>query len=96
MGPEDLFKRRHYGTPQSTLLIMANYVVFAVDISLFGSSATINPFFWIVLGVLAIHNFANIRKDREQYNRIRIIAYVVSLLLLAIMFILFRLQIQNH
>lgn len=96
MGPEDLFKRRHYGTPQSTLLIVANYVVFAVDISLFGSSATINSFFWIVLGVLAIYNFTNIRKDREQYNRIRIIAYAISLVMMAGLFILLRLNIQNH
>ena len=96
MLPDDLYKRRHYGTPQSTLLIMANYVVFAVDISLFGSSATINSFFWIVLGVLAIYNFANIRKDREQYNRSRIIAYAISLALMVFLFILFRLQIQNH
>jgi 4-hydroxybenzoate polyprenyltransferase len=96
MLPEDLYKRRHYGTPQSILLIMANCVVVALATSMFGSSNTINPFFWVVLGVLAIYNFANIRKDREQYNRIRIIAYVASLLLLVIMFILFRLQIQNH
>ena len=96
MGPEDLFKRRHYGTPQSTLLIMANYVVFAVNLSLFASSATINIFFWIVLGVLAIYNIANIRKDREQYNRIRIIAYSISIALMITVFILFRLNIQNH
>jgi len=96
MGPEDVFKRRHYGTPQSTLLIMANYVVFAVDLSLFGSGATVDTFFWIVLGVLAIYNITNIRKDREQYNRVRIIAYIISVALMAGVFILFRLKIQNH
>jgi len=72
MLPEDLYKRRHYGTPQSILLIMYNYVIFAVAISLFASSDTVNPFFWVVIGVLAIYNFFGIRKDREQYNRIRI------------------------
>jgi 4-hydroxybenzoate polyprenyltransferase len=96
MLPDDLYKRRHYGTPQSILLIMANYVVFAVATSLFASSGTINIFFWIVMGVLAIYNFTNIRKDREQYNRIRIIAYVVSVLLLVVMFILLRIKVQNH
>jgi len=90
MLPNELYKRRHYGTPQSILLIMANYVVFAVAASIFASSDTINPFFWIVMGVLAIYNFTNIRKDREQYNRIRIIAYVISLALLVLMFILLR------
>ena len=96
MLPDDLYKRRHYGTPQSILLIMANYVVFAVATSMFASSDTINIFFWIVMGVLAIYNFTNIRKDREQYNRIRIIAYVISLALLVIMFILLRIKVQNH
>jgi hypothetical protein len=96
MLPDDLYKRRHYGTPQSILLIMANYVVFAVATSVFASSDTINPFFWIVMGVLAIYNFTNIRKDREQYNRIRIIAYVISLALLVLMFILLRIKVQNH
>ena len=96
MLPDDLYKRKHYGTPQSILLIMANYVVFAVDISLFASSAAINPFFWVVIGVLAIYNFANIRKDREQYNRLRIIAYAISLALMVLVFILLRVNIQNH
>lgn len=96
MLPDELYKRRHYGTPQSILLILANYVVVAVATSLFASSDNINPFFWVVIGVLAIYNFTNIRKDREQYNRIRIIAYVVSLAVLVLMFILIRLKVQNH
>jgi len=75
---------------------MANYVVFAVATSLFASSDTINIFFWIVMGVLAIYNFANIRKDREQYNRIRIIAYAISLALMVVLFILLRIKVQNH
>jgi uncharacterized membrane protein HdeD (DUF308 family) len=95
MGPDDFYKRRHYGTPQSILLIMANFIVFAVAASMFASSKTINSFFWVVMGVLAIYNFTNIRKDREEYTRIRIIAYLISILLMIGMFIAFRLQAQN-
>jgi hypothetical protein len=95
MGPDDLYKRRHYGTPQSILLIMANFIVFAVDSSVFASEKTIAPFFWVVMGILAFYNFINIRKDREEYTRVRIIAYVVSVLLMVGMFILFRLKAQN-
>jgi 4-hydroxybenzoate polyprenyltransferase len=92
MLPDELYKRKHYGTPQSILLIIANYVVVAVATSLFALSGTINTFFWVVIGVLAIYNFTNIRKDREEYNRIRIIAYIVSLVVLALLFILLRLK----
>ena len=92
MGPDDFYKRRHYGTPQSILLIMANFIVFAVAASIFASSKTISSFFWVVIGVLAIYNFINIRKDREEYSRVRVIAYIASVLLMAVMFIVFRLN----
>ena len=42
------------------------------------------------MGLLAIYNFLNIRKDREEYDRARIIAYIVSLALMVAMFFLFR------
>ena len=95
MGPDDFYKRRHYGTPQSILLILSNFIVFAVASSIFALDKAINSFFWVVMGILAIYNFINIRKDREEYNRIRIIAYVGSVLLMIGMFILFRLKAQN-
>jgi hypothetical protein len=90
MLPDEVYKRRHYGTPQSMLLIIANFTVLALNISLFAKEKQINWFFWVVMGLLAIYNFFNIRKDREEYTRVRIIAYVMSVLLMIVLFFLFR------
>jgi len=91
MLPDDLYKRRHYGTPQSILLILTNYTVFAVFATIF-ATGKINWFFWVVIGLLALYNFFNIRKDREEYTRVRIIAYIVSILVMVLMFITYRLK----
>jgi len=93
MLPDELFNRRHYGTPQSALLIVSNFTVFAFTASLFAMGKTINWFFWVAMGLLAIYNVFNIRKDREEYNRIRIIAYVLSVATMAGMLLLFRSKI---
>ena len=87
------FKRKHYGTPQSTILIIANYVVFAVILSITGGKA--NWFFWIGTALLALYNFFNIRKDREEYTKARIIAYIISIALMIAMFFLFKLKGQS-
>ena len=92
MLPDELYKRRHYGTPQSILLIVSNFTVFAVMGSIFASGKTVNWFFWVAMGLLAIYNILNIRKDREEYNRARIIAYIISVLLMAAMFFMFRIK----
>lgn len=83
-----VFKRKHYGTPQSTTLIIANYVVFAVVLTITDGKA--GWFFWIALALLALYNFFNIRKDRGEYTKARIIAYVISVLVLIGMFFLFK------
>ncbi|WP_158989856.1 hypothetical protein [Mucilaginibacter sp. L196] len=90
MLPPELYKRRHYGTPQSILLLIANFTVFTVSVSLFASGKTVNSFFWVAMGLLAIYNFFNIRKDREEYNRFRIIAYVLSIVIMIALFFIFR------
>jgi 4-hydroxybenzoate polyprenyltransferase len=92
MLPHEVYKRRHYGTPQSMLLIITNYAVFAVTASIFTSPHNINWFFWVVMGLLAVYNFFNIRKDRGEYTKARVIAYVISLLLIVLMFITYRLK----
>jgi len=94
MLPEEVYKRRHFGTPQSTLLILTNFTVFAVSASIF-VGCTINWFFWVTVGLLALYNFFNIRKDREEYNKFRVIAYVVSIIVMIALFILFRLKGEN-
>lgn len=90
MLPEEVFKRRHYGTPQSFYLIAINYVVLALAIQLFASHNPINWFFWIVLGLLAAYNVYKIRRDREEYDKIRIIAFIISVAGMAIMFFALR------
>lgn len=93
--PNQFYKRRHYGTPQSILLIITNYIVFAMMGSIFASCTSINWFFWASMGGLAVYNFFNIRKDREEYNKARIIAYVISILIMVFMFIIYRLNAQK-
>lgn len=90
MLPDELYKRRHYGTPQSMLLIVANFTVFTILLSLFADQKHTNWFFWVAMGLLALYNFFNIRKDREEYTRVRIIAYAISLAIMAAMFFIFR------
>jgi 4-hydroxybenzoate polyprenyltransferase len=94
MLPEELFKRRHFGTPESLLLIVVNYVVFAVAVEVFAMCSKINWFFWVVVLGLALYNVYTIRRNREEYGRNTVIGYAVSLAGLLLMFFLFRLKAQ--
>jgi hypothetical protein len=92
MIPDELYKRRrrHNNTPESILLIIANFIVVSVSIPVFTTRTHINWFFWVVLGLLAIYNFFTIRRNREEYNRITIIAYIVSDIVLVVLFFVFK------
>ncbi|MCD8740659.1 hypothetical protein LT679_08615 [Mucilaginibacter roseus] len=92
MVPEQLFKRRpqHNNTPEMLMLIIVNFIVFAVSVQVFAMCSKINSFFWVVLGFLALYNFYTIRRNREELDRVRIIAYVVSLVVMVALFFLFR------
>jgi cell division protein FtsW (lipid II flippase) len=92
MIPEEIFKRRrnHNNTPESVLLIIANYIVFFASLTLFTSRNHVNWFFWVVLGCLALYNFFTIRRNREEYNRVTTIAYLGSLVVLVAVFFIFR------
>lgn len=85
MIPEELYKRRrrHNNTPTYITLIIANYIVLAVGASLAVSCNHIHWFFWVVTGLLAVYNFFSIRRNSEEYTKPVIIAYVVSLLIMA-------------
>ncbi|RYY32113.1 MAG: hypothetical protein EOP46_19705 [Sphingobacteriaceae bacterium] len=97
MVSEEFYKRRprHNNTPESTLLIIANFVVFAVATQLFAMCANINKFYWVVLGVLALYNFFVIRKNLEEFNKPRLIAYVLSIIVLIGLFFLMRSRAGN-
>jgi uncharacterized membrane protein HdeD (DUF308 family) len=92
MLPDELYKRRpnHNNTPESISLIIANFIVFAVATQLFVSASKIGTFFWVVVGALAVYNFFNIRKYREDYNRPQVIAYILSLVVMVIFFFVMR------
>jgi uncharacterized membrane protein len=90
MIPEEVFKRRHYGTPQSFFLITANYIVLVLAVEFFAACTKINWFFWVALGLLALYNVYSIRREREEYDKIRIIAYLISIAGMVLMFFVFR------
>lgn len=92
MIPDEVYKRRrrHNNTPESILLIIANFIVVSVSIPIFTTRTHINWFFWVVLGLLAIYNAFTIHRYREEYNRITVIAYVISDIVLVALFFVFR------
>jgi uncharacterized membrane protein HdeD (DUF308 family) len=92
MLPDEVYKRRpnHNNTPESITLIIANFIVFAVATQLFVSATKIGTFFWVVVGALAVYNFFNIRKYREDYNKAQVIAYILSLVIMVVFFFVMR------
>ena|ERR1700743_452938 len=91
--PEEVFKRRprHNNTPESTTLIIANFIVIALATMIFTSKDHINLFFWVIVGVLAFYNYYVIRRNTEEFgNRIVLISYIISLVTLAALFLLFK------
>lgn len=94
MLPEELYKRKHFGTPESLILIVVNYVVVAFSIELFAMCTKINWFFWVALGLLALYNYYTIRRNRHEYGKNNIIGYILSLVGLILMFVLFRMKAQ--
>ncbi len=97
MLPEGLYKRRrnHNNTPPTVLLILTNCIVLAVLIQLFTGCRTINNFFWVAIAGLALYNVYNIRRNREEFNKLNIIVYVVSILLMIFLFYYYSNQPHN-
>lgn len=94
MLPEELYKRRgrHNNTPESVMLIITNYIVFTVSVQVFALCTRINWFFWVIIGLLTLYNIYVIRRNREEFDRLKIMAYIISLAGLAILFIVIRLK----
>ena len=90
MIPEELFKPRHFGTPESFYIITTNYIVLAIAMQCFASGANIYWFFWVSMGLLAIYNAYQINRYRDEYNKVKIIAYVLSLAGMVLLFYAFR------
>jgi hypothetical protein len=86
--PEEVFKRRHFNTPWSVLLIMTDYTAVFVLFSIYHHT-TPNWFFWLVIAVLVLYNFLELRKNRELITRSILIVYVLSLLFLIFLYFFF-------
>ncbi len=82
--PEEIYKRRrrHNNTPSSVLLFFANFIVITVATSLTASCNKVHWFFWVIVAGLAIYNYFEIKRNREEYNRVTIIVYVATILLI--------------
>jgi nicotinamide riboside transporter PnuC len=92
MLPDEVFKRRprHNNTPASTLLIIVNFIVLSLGMTLFVTKDHIQWFFWVILGVLAVYNFFTIRRNLEDFSKIVIISYVASIVVMAVLFFLLK------
>lgn len=93
MIPEEIFKRRrnHNNTPESILLLITNYIVVSVGLAIFAGNNHINWFFWVIIAFLAWYNFYTIRRNSEEYaTRATRIAYAISLVILVVVFFLFK------
>jgi hypothetical protein len=90
MENRPVFKRRHYGTPETFTLITVNYFVVAGGLAMFtGAQHKIYWFFWVIFGLLAAYNVFSVYRYREEYNKVAIIAYIISLAGLGLIFWVF-------
>lgn len=83
MLPEEVYKRRHYGTPWLFSLIIVNAIATCLAMPSTGKCGHVNWFFWVFIVALITYNFFTIRRNREDFNKVSIISYVVFMLLLA-------------
>ncbi|HEY4193899.1 MAG TPA: hypothetical protein VGM63_00060 [Mucilaginibacter sp.] len=89
IGVPQVFKRRHYGTPESFTLTITNYIIVAVGLAIFDSHHKINWFFWVIFGLLAVYNFFSLRKNLSEYDKVSIIAYIIGVAGLFLLFLMF-------
>lgn len=87
--PQQVFKRRHFGTPESFTLITTNYIVVAVGLSITTSHHKIHWFFWVIFGLLVVYNVFSLRKNWSEYNKVSIIAYIIGTAGLSLLFLMF-------
>jgi len=89
MEPHQVFKRRHYGTPESFTLITTNYIIVSLGLAICTSHHKIHWFFWVILGLLAVFNVFSLRRNWSEYDKVGIIAYVIGTAGLSLLFLIF-------
>jgi hypothetical protein len=87
--PQTVFKRRHYGTPESFTLITTNYIVVAIGLAIFESHHKINWFFWVVFGLLAVYNAYSLYRNWSEYDKVGLISYIIGVAGLPLLFLMF-------
>ncbi len=88
MLPEEVFKRRHRGTPESFSLIIVNTIILALIGPGFIKCHHIGLVFWIGLAGLALYNIYTVRRNRENFDKAAMIAYILSVVVFAVIIIL--------
>lgn len=89
MEPQQVFKRRHFNTPESFTLITTNYIVVALGLAIFTSHHKIHWFFWVIFGLLAVYNAFSLRRNWSEYNKVSLIAYIIGTAGLSLLFFAF-------
>jgi len=89
MEPHQVFKRRHFNTPESFTLITTNYIVVATGLAITTSHHKIHWFFWVIFGLLAVYNFFSLRKNWSEYDKASLIAYIIGAVGLGLLFLMF-------
>ena len=89
MEPHQVFKRRHYGTPESFTLITTNYIIVSLGLAICTSHHKIHWFFWVILGLLAVFNVFSLRRNWSEYDKVGIIAYIIGTAGLSLLFLVF-------
>ncbi len=90
MLPEEVFKRRHFNTPDSFFLITANYVTVALSVQFWAMCSHIDWFFWVAMAGLVAYNIYKVHREREMYDKTRTIAYCISVAGLFLLFFVLR------
>ena len=89
MEPHQVFKRRHYGTPESFTLITTNYIIVSLGLAICTSHHKIHWFFWVILGLLAVFNVFSLRRNWSEYDKVGIVAYIIGTAGLSLLFLIF-------
>lgn len=90
MDQKPVFKRRHFGNPAVFNILVTNYVVAAFGLAIFvNSQHKLYWFFWVVMGGVAVYNVFALYKNREELDKVSVIAYIIGLAGMGLLFLAF-------
>ncbi|MFB9842171.1 hypothetical protein [Mucilaginibacter ginsenosidivorans] len=90
MDQKPVFRRRHFGNPAVFNILVTNYVVAAFGLAIFvNSQHKLYWFFWVVMGGVAVYNVFALYKNREELDKVSVIAYIIGLAGMGLLFLAF-------